>query len=233
MIKSKLLAIIPTYREAENIEKFINNLFKFNLDILIVDDNSNDGTQEIVLDLMNSSNRLNLLKRPSKLGLGSAYREGFKYAIKQNYTHVLEMDADFSHQFNDLKQLLNYYSNNDVVIGSRYIKEGKTEGWGLHRKILSLIANIYVRTITGIGIKDATSGFRIYSVQALNTINFETTQSEGYSFQIEMSYRAWKKNLKIKEVPITFVERESGASKMNYKIILEALFKTIYLKFTH
>jgi len=233
MIKSKLLAIIPTYREAENIEKFINNLFKFNLDILIVDDNSNDGTQEIVLDLMNSSNRLNLLKRPSKLGLCSAYREGFKYAIKQNYTHVLEMDADFSHQFNDLKQLLNYYSNNDVVIGSRYIKEGKTEGWGLHRKILSLIANIYVRTITGIGIKDATSGFRIYSVQALNTINFETTQSEGYSFQIEMSYRAWKKNLKIKEVPITFVERESGASKMNYKIILEALFKTIYLKFTH
>jgi len=233
MIKSKLLAIIPTYREAENIEKFINNLFKFNLDILIVDDNSNDGTQEIVLDLMNSSNRLNLLKRPSKLGLGSAYRDGFKYAIKQNYTHVLEMDADFSHQFNDLKQLLNYYSNNDVVIGSRYIKEGKTEGWGLHRKILSLIANIYVRTITGIGIKDATSGFRIYSVQALNTINFETTQSEGYSFQIEMSYRAWKKNVKIKEVPITFVERESGASKMNYKIILEALFKTIYLKFTH
>ena len=218
-----VLVITPTYNEAKNIEKFIENIQKLNLDLLVIDDNSPDGTADIVKKFSSNFNSINLIVRDKKLGLGSAYRKGFKWAEENNYKYVVEMDADFSHQFSDLQNLLDQRKPNRLVIGSRYIPGGKTEGWSLYRKSLSKYANLFSRILKQTDIKDMTSGFRVYSINALENSNYSQSKSDGYAFQIEMALKCINSGVEVIEVPITFVERELGTSKMNYQIIIEAI----------
>ncbi len=227
----KNIVIIPTYNESDNIAKIIEKIGFFDVDILVVDDNSPDNTSSIVKKLMSSNQRIDILERPKKLGLGSAYRDGFKYSIDKGYNILIQMDADFSHRIDDLKNMINFIDDFEVIIGSRYISGGGSMGWSSLRKNLSKFANIYARIITGTKVHDMTSGFRIYSSDALEKIDYSKTTSDGYGFQIEMSARAYNQQLKIKEVPIIFHERREGESKMNYKIILEALFIVFKLRF--
>tara|TARA_Y100001970_G_C14045110_1_gene755893 strand:- start:118 stop:819 length:702 start_codon:yes stop_codon:yes gene_type:complete len=227
----KNIVIIPTYNESDNIAKIIEKIGFFDVDILVVDDNSPDNTSSIVKKLMSSNQRIDILERPKKLGLGSAYRDGFKYSIDKGYNILIQMDADFSHRIDDLKNMINFIDDFEVIIGSRYISGGGSMGWSSLRKNLSKFANIYARIITGTKVHDMTSGFRIYSSDALEKIDYSKTTSDGYGFQIEMSARAYNQQLTIKEVPIIFHERREGESKMNYKIILEALFIVFKLRF--
>jgi len=216
------LVVIPTYNEIDNIKDFINQIIKINVDILIVDDNSPDGTGDLVQKLSENSSQVNLLKRSGKLGLGSAYREGFKWGLNEGYKYLIEMDADFSHSFSDLNNILQNSKNFDVVIGSRYIPGGGSNGWDFKRKLLSSYANKLSKVLLRSKINDMTSGFRSYSSEALNEINYFSTKSDGYSFQIEMTIRSIEKKLSIKEVPIIFTERSLGNSKMSKKIVYEA-----------
>ena len=183
MSSYKSIVIIPTYNEAENIYKIITALQELDLNILIVDDNSPDGTSNIVREMMNSNDKIEIINRKNKLGLGSAYREGFKYSINNGYKYLIQMDADFSHRIEDLEKLLDLQSEYDVLIGSRYIPDGSSKGWSNSRKILSKFANTYAKVITGTKINDMTSGFRIYSDNALNKIEYSKTKSDGYSFK--------------------------------------------------
>ena len=216
------LVVIPTYNEIDNIEDFVNQIIKINVDILIVDDNSPDGTGDLVQKLSENSSQVNLLKRSGKLGLGSAYRDGFKWGLNEGYKYLIEMDADFSHSFSDLNNILQNSKNFDVVIGSRYIPGGGSNGWDFKRKLLSSYANKLSKVLLRSKINDMTSGFRSYSSEALNEINYFSTKSDGYSFQIEMTIRSIEKKLSIKEVPIIFTERSLGNSKMSKKIVYEA-----------
>ena len=216
------LVVIPTYNEIDNIEDFVNQIIKFNVDILIVDDNSTDGTGDLVQKLSENLSQVNLLKRSGKLGLGSAYRDGFKWGLNEGYKYLIEMDADFSHSFSDLNNILQNSKNFDVVIGSRYIPGGGSNGWDFKRKLLSSYANKLSKVLLRSKINDMTSGFRSYSSEALNEINYFSTKSDGYSFQIEMTIRSIEKKLSIKEVPIIFTERSLGNSKMSKKIVYEA-----------
>tara|TARA_B100001564_G_scaffold349976_1_gene353791 strand:+ start:219 stop:923 length:705 start_codon:yes stop_codon:yes gene_type:complete len=218
------LLVIPTYNEIENIEIFLNETSKLNISVLVVDDNSPDGTGNLVENLSKNSNKINLLQRGEKLGLGSAYRDGFKWGIENNFLYFVEMDADFSHRFEDLESILNVSTDNDVVIGSRYISGGGSLGWDTKRKILSKSANLISRILLKSKIHDMTSGFRCYSSASLKKIKYYNTQSDGYSFQIEMTMRSEVLKLKIREIPIIFSERRLGNSKMSKKIISEALF---------
>ena len=227
---NKNIIIIPTFNESENITNIINELKIFDLDILIVDDNSPDKTSEIVKKLMIKNKKIKILERPRKLGLGSAYRDGFRYCIENDYENLIQMDADFSHRIEDLKNMLTFINSYEVIIGSRYVDGGGSIGWSRIRKILSKVANIYAKIITKSNIYDMTSGFRIYSRNALEKIEYDKTKSDGYSFQIEMSVRANNQKLKIKEVPIVFNERREGESKMDLKIIIEALFIVFKLR---
>lgn len=216
------LVVIPTYNEIGNIEDFVNQIIKINVDILIVDDNSPDGTGDLVQKLSENLSQVNLLKRSGKLGLGSAYRDGFKWGLNEGYKYLIEMDADFSHSFSDLNNILQNSKNFDVVIGSRYIPGGGSNGWDFKRKLLSSYANKLSKVLLRSKINDMTSGFRSYSSEALNEINYCSTKSDGYSFQIEMTIRSIEKKLSIKEVPIIFTERSLGNSKMSKKIVYEA-----------
>ena len=216
------LVVIPTYNEIDNIKDFINQIIKINVDILIVDDNSPDGTGDLVQKLSENLSQVNLLKRSGKLGLGSAYRDGFKWGLNEGYKYLIEMDADFSHSFSDLNNILQNSKNFDVVIGSRYIPGGGSNGWDFKRKLLSSYANKLSKVLLRSKINDMTSGFRSYSSEALNEINYFSTKSDGYSFQIEMTIRSIEKKLSIKEVPIIFTERSLGNSKMSKKIVFEA-----------
>ena len=216
------LVIIPTYNEIDNVEEFVNEIIKIDVDILIVDDNSPDGTGDLVQKLSENSSQVNLLKRSGKLGLGSAYRDGFKWGLNEGYKYLIEMDADFSHSFSDLNNILQNSNNFDVVIGSRYIPGGGSNGWDFKRKLLSSYANKLSKVLLRSKINDMTSGFRSYSSEALNEINYFSTKSDGYSFQIEMTIRSIEKKLSIKEVPIIFTERSLGNSKMSKKIVYEA-----------
>jgi len=216
------LVVIPTYNEIDNIEDFVNQIIKINVDILIVDDNSPDGTGDLVQKLSENLSQVNLLKRSGKLGLGSAYRDGFKWGLNEGYEYLIEMDADFSHSFSDLNNILQNSKNFDVVIGSRYIPGGGSNGWDFKRKLLSSYANKLSKVLLRSKINDMTSGFRSYSSEALNEINYFSTKSDGYSFQIEMTIRSIEKKLSIKEVPIIFTERSLGNSKMSKKIVYEA-----------
>ena len=231
MILEKILVVIPTYNESENIEKLIQELSSLEHHIMIVDDNSPDGTSEIVENLKEKNNNLYLIKRESKLGLGSAYRDGFKAAMNMGYEFFVEMDADFSHQTIDLVEMIKNIDKADVIIGSRYIEGGGITGWNYKRRLLSKLANLFTQILFGYHIKDSTSGFRIYNRESLEKINFQKTKSDGYSFQIEMTYRANKKNLKILEIPITFYERRKGESKMTGQIINEAIISLFKLRF--
>lgn len=230
----KSLVIIPTYNEKENIRTVIERLqaLPIELDILIIDDNSPDGTAEIVRSLQIDNPRLFMLNRSDKLGLGTAYLTGFNWALERNYEYILEMDADLSHNPDDVPRLISECENGyDLVIGSRYCNGVNVINWPIKRLILSYGANKYTRMISGMPIMDATSGFKCYRRNVLDGIDLARIKSSGYSFQIEMHFRAWSAGYKIKEIPIIFVERSEGHSKMSKKIVWEAVFMIWKLKF--
>ncbi|MEC7186085.1 MAG: polyprenol monophosphomannose synthase [Bacteroidota bacterium] len=232
---NKSLIIITTYNESENIELIINKIINVDNsnDILVVDDNSPDGTFNIVENLKDiHDKRVFLIKREKKSGLGSAYKAGFKWALDNNYSYIFEMDADMSHDPNEIKNFKVELIQNkfDVVVGSRYLDGVSVVNWPLSRIFLSYFANLYVRMITGMPIKDATSGFVGYNNKALGSLELEEIKFNGYAFQIEMKFKLWKKNFKLKEHQIIFVNRKLGNSKMNQNIILEAIFGVIKLK---
>ena len=232
MDKSNYLVITPTFNEIENIDLFIKKILDLHLDILIVDDNSPDGTGKFVNKKKEQFKNLHLLSRESKQGLGSAYRMGFDWAIDKEYEYVIQMDADFSHRIDDLIKLIEFDEDFDILIGSRYVPGGNTTGWSSRRKLLSFLANKLSKFLVGGNINDLTSGFRIYSQESLNTIPYNDITSDGYSFQIEMTSLLINTSLNYIETPITFEERRQGQSKMNYRIILEAAVKifSIFLK---
>lgn len=231
----KTLVIIPTYNEADNILKIIPAVLKntspeneFN--ILVVDDNSPDGTANLVESLNNKY--VNILKREKKSGLGTAYVAGFRYAIKKGYDFVFEMDADFSHDPKYLEGFIEKISQGyDLVIGSRYINGISVLNWPLSRLILSYLASVYTRTVTGLKVMDTTAGFMCYRVSALKQIDLDKVKSNGYSFQIEMKFKFYKKGFRIVEVPILFIDRREGESKMSRKVVYEAYFMVWKLKF--
>lgn len=225
-MKKKALIIIPTYNESENIAVLIPEILKQDeiIETLIVDDNSPDGTAGIVKDIMTDNPRVHLLEREKKQGLGSAYIAGFKYAIQNKYDYIFEMDADFSHNPDKLPELLNAIKTNDLVIGSRYITGVNVVNWPARRLLLSLMASKYVRIITRMPVKDPTAGFKCFRREVLEAIDLDNVLSDGYSFQIEVNYKVWEKGFRIKEIPIIFVERQSGKSKMSKKIVKEAIF---------
>ncbi len=232
---NKSIIIIPTFNESENIELIINKIISIDdsNDVLVVDDNSPDGTSEIVKNQINiHDNRVFLIKRDKKSGLGSAYKAGFKWALENNYSYIFEMDADMSHDPYEIKNFKIQLTQNkyDVVVGSRYIDGVSVVNWPLSRIFLSYFANLYVRIITSMPIKDATSGFIGYTKNALSSIELSEIKFNGYAFQIEMKFKLWKKNFKLKEHQIIFVNRKLGKSKMNHKIIFEAIFGVIKLK---
>ena len=233
----KTLVIIPTYNEKENIEAIILAVFNQNMpfDVLVVDDNSPDGTAKIVQKLQEEfGNRLFLEVRNEKNGLGTAYIHGFKWALKNNYDYIIEMDADFSHNPKDLIRLQQECEihHADVSIGSRYIKRKiNVVNWDFKRIILSVGASKYVRLITGIPVYDTTAGFVCYKRKVLETLNLDAIQFVGYAFQIEMKFKAWKHGFKIKEIPIIFTDRVKGNSKMSGSIITEAIFGVLKMKF--
>ena len=230
----KTLIIVPTYNEVDNIQKFIDSVFIIDgLSLLVVDDNSPDGTGKIVESNFENYQNLHLLKREGKLGLGSAYIEGFKWFLNSNYSNCLQMDGDFSHSFNDLRSILDKAPDADLIIGSRYIDGGSTVGWSIERRLLSKYANILSRTILRSKINDLTGGFNLLSREVVSEIINLGPSSNGYTFLMEIKNLIEKKGFKIKEVPITFVERESGKSKMNNQIVFEAikfLLKNIFKK---
>ncbi|HLN20006.1 MAG TPA: polyprenol monophosphomannose synthase [Bacteroidales bacterium] len=227
------LVIIPTYRERENIESIIKAIsdLPVKFDILVIDDNSPDGTAEIVKQLQTSFTNLHLLQRPGKLGLGTAYITGFKWAVQKNYHYIYEMDADFSHDPRDLIKLYKACeSGADVAIGSRYISGVNVVNWPLSRVLMSYIASIYVRFITGMNIMDTTAGFVCYRKEVLEKLKPEHIKSIGYGFQIEMKFTAWKMGFNIVEIPIIFTDRKLGSSKMTGGIFNEALWGVMKMK---
>jgi len=225
----KRLIIIPTYNELANAPILIERIFKNIPDahILIIDDGSPDKTGEKIKELQSKyPSTLFLLERARKSGLGSAYRTGFAWGLERGYEELIEMDADLSHRVRDLKKMIEakeQQPNTDLVIGSRWMSGGRTENWSKSRELLSRAANLYVRAMLGMGVKDSTAGFRIYSSSILKKLNLEAIKSEGYSFQIEMTRAVHKLGGKIIEVPITFRERENGVSKMSKNIVREAM----------
>jgi len=219
------LVIIPTYNESENIESLLDKILALplGLEVLVVDDGSPDGTGDLVAARAARDARIHLLRRPGKMGLGSAYRDGFRYALDRGAELIFEMDADFSHDPDSLADLIEAVADVDVVLGSRYL-DGKVTvvNWPLDRLFLSYFANLYTRWITGLPVYDATGGFKCFRRRALEAIRLDRVRSDGYSFQIEMSFKCWKKGFRIREVPIVFVDRRHGVSKMNRRIIWEA-----------
>jgi dolichol-phosphate mannosyltransferase len=223
------LIIIPTYNERENIGTLIRNIQALNtgvdVGILVVDDNSPDGTGKFVEELARSNDRVHVLHRPAKLGLGSAYIAGFKWALaRKDVAYVFEMDADFSHDPAAIPQFLKEAREADLVLGSRYLNGVTVVNWPLSRLILSVGANIYTRVVTGMPIKDATGGFKCFRREVLEALPLDKIKSDGYSFQIEVNFLAWRKGFRLKEIPIMFVDRTAGMSKMSRRIVWEAAF---------
>ena len=230
----KRVIIIPTYNERENIVAMIHRVMslELNFDLLIVDDSSPDGTADLVREQQQSyGERLHLLERSGKLGLGTAYIAGFKYALEHGYDRVFEMDCDFSHNPDDLMRLDSALEENDMVIGSRYCKGVNVVNWPMGRLLMSYFASKYVRIVTRMPIADATAGFVGYSRKVLETLNLDAVQMNGYGFQIEMKYSAWRLGFKLGEVSIIFIDREAGTSKMSSGIFGEAFFGVLKLPF--
>ncbi|MEO8334221.1 MAG: polyprenol monophosphomannose synthase [bacterium] len=223
----RALVIVPTYNELENIERLIDRVLSQDdrIDMLIVDDGSPDGTGAAVAKRAAEDSRVHLHSREKKMGLGTAYIAGFKWALARDYAYILEMDADFSHDPIHLPQFLDAIKNADLVLGSRY-QEGRVTvvNWPMTRLILSYCANIYARAVTGLDLWDATGGFKCFRRSVLEAIDLDDVRSNGYAFQIEMSFRAWKKKFRIAEIPIVFVDRSEGTSKMSKKIVREAVW---------
>jgi dolichol-phosphate mannosyltransferase len=222
----KALVIIPTYNERENLEKIVSEVLRQDsrLHVLIVDDNSPDGTGQIADKLAQSNGKISVLHRQKKAGLGQAYVAGFKFALQKDFDCIFEMDADFSHDPKYLPDFLKSIEKADLVLGSRYISGVNVVNWPMSRLLLSYFANIYARWVTGLPVKDSTGGFKCYRRIVLEKIDLDKIKSEGYSFQIETSYRAWKKGFKLREIPIVFVDRQQGESKMSKKIVREAMW---------
>ncbi len=214
------LVVIPTYNESESISQILSALKPLDCDVLVIDDGSPDGTAQIVRDL-----GVEVIERSGKLGLGSAYRTGFSIGLDRGYTYIIQMDADGSHQVSDLEKMMDWIDSADLLIGSRWIKDGGIANWSKFRQYLSKSANIYANLLLSLGVKDATAGFRIYSSAILKKMEISTIRSEGYCFQIEMTRRALSRGGSVAEVPITFVERAHGVSKMSFTIALEAVVR--------
>jgi len=231
----KRVVIIPTYNEKENIEKIIRKVFSLEpqFDILIVDDNSPDGTADIVKTLQGDfKNRLHMIQRSGKLGLGTAYITGFKWCLENNFDYIFEMDADFSHNPDDLIHLYNACAKEgaDMSIGSRYVSGVNVVNWPMGRVLMSYFASKYVRMVTGLSIRDTTAGFVCYSKEVLKALDLDGIKLKGYAFQIEMKFTVWKLKFNIKEVPIIFTDRKEGASKMSGGIFNEAVWGVIKMK---
>lgn len=228
------LVIIPTYNEIDNIERMVRTLLDLypGLHLLIIEDGSPDGTAKKVKELQTEFNdRLHMIERQGKLGLGTAYITGFRWALERDYQYVFEMDCDFSHDPAQVKDLLQAAQSNDLVIGSRYIDGIRIINWPFRRLLLSYLASIYTRFVTGIPVQDTTGGFKCFSRKALQSLNFDNVISNGYIFQLELNYKVWLKGLSVKEVPIIFYERRDGQSKMGGGIIFEAFFNVLKLRF--
>lgn len=229
----KALIIIPTFNEAENIVQIITELLAIvyegvGIEILVVDDNSTDGTGDLVTGM--NEQRVKIIKRPGKQGLGTAYLRGFKFAIENQYDYVFEMDADFSHDPKAIPAFLDKIKDHDLVVGSRYIEGIAVVNWPLSRLMISIGASYYTRMVTFLPVKDVTAGFMCYRVESLKQIHLDDVRSNGYSFQIEMKFRMWKKGFKLVEIPIVFIDRRAGVSKMSRKIVYEAMFMVWKLK---
>lgn len=233
MNENKTLVIIPTYNEKANIEAMLAAVLKQseNLDVLIVDDGSPDGTAALVKNIMKTEPRVYIIERAGKLGLGTAYLRGFKWALARQYAYIIEMDADFSHNPTVIPILLQKIKEADVVIGSRYIKGGAVEHWTWFRRLLSRGAGIYTKLLTGLPLADPTSGFKCFRRTVLEHINLNAIRSDGYGFQIETMHAAWQKKFHLKEIPITFSDRRNGASKMSWRIAREAFWLVLRLAF--
>jgi dolichol-phosphate mannosyltransferase len=222
----RTLVVIPTYNEAESIGALVEQILAHReVDALVVDDGSPDGTADLVRKAMVGEPRLHLLERSAKEGLGAAYRAGFRWGLGRGYEALVETDADFSHPPDRLPALLGALETADVSIGSRYVPGGRTIGWSPLRKAISKLGNAYVRLVIGLPVRDATAGYRAFRSDVLRALAVESTESNGYCFQIEMAHRAWQEGFRIVEVPITFTERVAGTSKMHRRIVLEALLR--------
>ncbi len=241
MSLTRALIIIPTYNEIDNVENIVRavleqekNTPEVQLSVLIVDDNSPDGTASVVKRLQEDPifgpERIHLLSRPGKLGLGTAYVEGFRYGLSHTFDYIFEMDADFSHDPEEIPNFLREIKLYDVVLGSRYITGANVANWPLRRLLLSYYANKYARIVTGLKVYDTTGGFKCFRREVLAAIDLNSIHSNGYAFQIEMNFRAWRKKFRIKEIPIVFVDRRAGTSKMNKSIVREAVLLVWKLK---
>lgn len=234
---SDCLVIIPTYNEKENVARMLQTVFSLPkaFHVLVVDDGSPDGTAQIVKDLQAEfAGRLHLMERQGKQGLGTAYIAGFKWALSRGYQYIFEMDCDFSHNPADLERLYHACANEgaDVAVGSRYVRGGKVKNWPVGRIMMSYFASVYVRMVLWINIKDTTAGFKCYRREVLESIQLDAIRFVGYAFQIEMKYRAIKRGFKVVEVPITFIDRQLGKSKMSTHIFKEAFWGVFQMRFS-
>ena len=231
---ARALLIVPTYNERDNIVRIVHQILAeqpncgdVELNVLVVDDNSPDGTSDVVREMQKAEDpteaHIHLLSRPGKMGLGTAYVAGFRYGLKEGFDYIFEMDADFSHDPKEIPNFLKEIVNYDLVIGSRYIPGSHIDNWPKSRLMLSYNANLYARIITGIPVKDATGGFKCFRRKVLEAIDLDDIRSNGYAFQIEMNFRSWRKGFRIKEIPITFADRHAGTSKMSKAIVREAV----------
>lgn len=230
----KTLIIIPTYNEIDNLPPLLEKIFSYapEADVLIVDDNSPDGTGKLADEIHNENGKVEVLHRSGKQGLGTAYIAGFKYAIEHGYDVAFEMDADFSHDPHYLPDFLKAIENADLVIGSRYIAGGGTPNWSILRRLISGGGNIFARIVLGIPVHDCTAGYRCYRRRVLESIDLDTIQSQGYAFQIELAYRVMKQGFKIIETPIIFMDRRVGKSKMSRKIVIEGFTFVLKARFS-
>ena len=230
---SRVLVVIPTYNESENIPRLIPQVLEQaeGIEVLVVDDGSPDGTGGIVRRMGEKDPRVHLLERSAKMGLGTAYVDGFRYALAGNYDFVFEMDADFSHNPNEIPAFLARAREADLVVGSRYTNGVRVLNWPMQRLLLSWTANVWTRFWTGLPLNDATGGFKCYRIEVLRGINLDSIRSNGYAFQIEMSYMAWRKGFRLGEIPIVFLDRLAGKSKMSKHIVYEAFFMLWKLRF--
>lgn len=229
----RTLIVIPTYNEIDNIKKLVGEVFQYvdaNTHILIIDDNSPDGTGDLADVLAESNSRVHVIHRPRKMGLGTAYVTGFRYAIEEGYDVVFEMDSDFSHDPKYLPLFQQEIEKHDAVIGSRYVAGGGVVNWGLGRRFLSKGGSMYAKAVLGIPFNDLTGGYNCWRRSVIEAIGLNTIKSDGYSFQIEMKYKAFKKGFRIKEIPIVFEDRYLGQSKMNKKIVVEAMYRVLLMR---
>jgi dolichol-phosphate mannosyltransferase len=231
----KAIIIIPTYNEKENVERLVEDIFKHQTDIniLFVDDNSPEGSADIIKAMMKKNKSISILEREGKMGLGSAYIAGFKFALEKGYEYIIEMDADFSHNPKEIPNFLEAVETNDLVIGSRYIKGVNVVNWPLNRLLISYFANVYTRIVTGLSVRDLTGGYKCFRRKVLETIDLSSIKSNGYAFQIELNFKTWAHGFKIKEISIIFVDRVYGESKLSKEIMWEAFFLVWRLKINY